>query len=459
MTNAEITWKYLRQYLNAYAVAGIMGNLWYESGINPKNLQQTYEKRLGMTDSSYTNAVDNGSYTRFASDSAGYGIAQWTSSGRKKNLLNFAKSSGKSIGDLEMQCAFLIKELNGDYNKSCGTPLKSVKSVREASDIILKKFERPANQGTSVQQKRAAKGQEFYNQFNSQSEQQEGGTTTVGKYDKYIKSTGTHYISNSGSNENKGYHGGKAGDQTGHEWELKGWYNRPWSVVLRYPNQAVGLKIAELSCAAALNNKIGYDQNTRNTYWKQLQAVGYDPSKITVACNDDCTSGVSANVKAAGHLLGITSLANVSISSSRDMKANFTKVGFQALTDSKYRTSAKYLLPGDILLYEGHHAAANVTIGSAVRSSWNPGDVEKVPIVVKEYKLGERTLRKGDTGKDVAELQLDLIKLGYALPKYRNDGSYGNETIAAVKQFQKDHNLTVDGIAGPKTISAIKKLI
>jgi len=98
-----------------------------------------------MTDSSYTNAVDNGSYTRFASDSAGYGIAQWTSSGRKKNLLNFAKSSGKSIGDLEMQCAFLIKELNGDYNKSCGTPLKSVKSVREASDIILKKFERPAN--------------------------------------------------------------------------------------------------------------------------------------------------------------------------------------------------------------------------------------------------------------------------------------------------------------------------
>jgi len=81
----------------------------------------------------------------------------------------------------------------------------------------------------------------------------------VGKYDKYIKSTGTHYISNSGSNENKGYHGGKAGDQTGHEWELKGWYNRPWSVVLRYPNQAVGLKIAELSCAAALNNKIGYD--------------------------------------------------------------------------------------------------------------------------------------------------------------------------------------------------------
>lgn len=40
-------------------------------------------------------------------------------------------------------------------------------------------------------------------------------------FDKYIYSAGTHYISNSGQDENKAYHGGKAGDQTGHEWELK----------------------------------------------------------------------------------------------------------------------------------------------------------------------------------------------------------------------------------------------
>ena len=36
-------------------------------------------------------------------------------------------------------------------------------------------------------------------------------------YKKYILSTGTHYISNSGSDENGAYHGGKAGDQSGHE--------------------------------------------------------------------------------------------------------------------------------------------------------------------------------------------------------------------------------------------------
>ena len=198
-------------------------------------------------------------------------------------------------------------------------------------------------------------------------------------YSKYINSTGTHYISNSGKDEKNGYTGGKAGDQTGHEWELKAWYNRPWSVVLRFLDQRVAETIAKLGIDAALNNLIGYDQNQRNTYWTQLKAAGYDPSRITVACEEDCTAGVSANVKAAGYIHGIKALQNVSICSSRNMRSVFTAAGFKALTDSKYLTSTKYLLPGDILLYEGHHAATNITIGSAVRSSWNPGSSPSTP--------------------------------------------------------------------------------
>lgn len=197
-------------------------------------------------------------------------------------------------------------------------------------------------------------------------------------YDKYLYSTGTHYIANSGSDENKAYHGGKAGDQTGHEWELKAFYNRPWTVVLRYPDQAVALKIAQLSIAAALNDNIGYDQNQRTTYWKQLKAVGYDPSKIDAnhKAEEDCTAGVSANVKAAGALFGIKALENLPICTSRNMRQEFTKAGFVALTASKYLTSGDYLLPGDILLYENHHAACNITLGSKVKEQWNPSSYE-----------------------------------------------------------------------------------
>lgn len=191
-------------------------------------------------------------------------------------------------------------------------------------------------------------------------------------FNKYIYSTGTHYIANSGKDENGAYHGGKAGDQSGHEAELKKWYNRPWTVVLRYPNQAVALKITELSIAMCLNNKVGYDQDQRGTYWQQLKAAGYDPSKITTACEEDCTSGVSANVKGAGALMGTKALENLPLCTSRNMKQEFVKAGFVALTASKYLTSPDYLLPGDILLYESHHAACNITIGSKMREDWYP---------------------------------------------------------------------------------------
>jgi len=191
-------------------------------------------------------------------------------------------------------------------------------------------------------------------------------------YDKYILSTGTHWIANSGKDENSGTQGGRAGDQTGHEAEVRKYYVRPWTVVLRYPDQAVADKIADLSIAMCLNDKIGYDQSERTSYWAALKKANYDPSKITTACEEDCTAGVSSNVRAAGYIFGIKALENVPICSSRNMRQEFTRAGFIALTASKYLTSPDYLLPGDILLYENHHAACNLTVGSKVREQWNP---------------------------------------------------------------------------------------
>ena len=75
-TNEELIWQYLKNqgFTNA-GVAGLMGNLYAESGLKSTNLQNTYEKKLGLTDDAYTKAVDNGSYTNFVRDSAGYGLA------------------------------------------------------------------------------------------------------------------------------------------------------------------------------------------------------------------------------------------------------------------------------------------------------------------------------------------------------------------------------------------------
>ena len=67
------------------------------------------------------------------------------------------------------------------------------------------------------------------------------------------------------------------------------------------------------------------------------------------------------------------------------------------------------------------------------------------------------TLRKGSTGPYVVECQTDLITLGYSCGPKGADGIYGTATINAVKAFQKDHGLSVDGVCGPKTWDALDK--
>ena len=128
--------------------------------MNPKNLQNSSEKKLGLTDEAYTAAVDNGSYKNFVHDSAGYGLTQWTYWSRKEAMLAFHQAKGVSIGDALTQAEFLYKELSEGY-KSVLSVLKTAASIREASDAVLLQFERPADQSEAVRKKRAGYGQEY----------------------------------------------------------------------------------------------------------------------------------------------------------------------------------------------------------------------------------------------------------------------------------------------------------
>lgn len=168
MTASEIErliWeKLLAAGLTPAGAAGLMGNLKAESGLNPKNLQNSFEKKLGMSDADYTAAVDCGAYAGFVTDGAGYGLAQWTHPDRKAALLACAKARGRSIGDLDVQIGYLLRELQTVF-KSLWDKLRATASVREASDAVLLDFERPADQSAANCARRAALGQEFYDKF------------------------------------------------------------------------------------------------------------------------------------------------------------------------------------------------------------------------------------------------------------------------------------------------------
>ena len=61
--------------------------------------------------------------------------------------------------------------------------------------------------------------------------------------------------------------------------------------------------------------------------------------------------------------------------------------------------------------------------------------------------------KRGSTGSEVTQIQKKLKNWGYYTGDI--DGIYGSRTESAVKSFQKKNGLSVDGIAGPKTLAAM----
>ena len=161
----EKIWNYLQgKICNEYGTAGLIGNLYGESRFHPDNLQDSFEKRLGMNDAQYTAAIDNGSYAKdkFIHDAAGYGLAQWTFWSRKENLYNF--KAGRSIADLDMQLDFIWWELTNGY-KSVLKSLQNATNIYDAAGIVLRQYERPADQSEAVQKARTEYGQKFFDRY------------------------------------------------------------------------------------------------------------------------------------------------------------------------------------------------------------------------------------------------------------------------------------------------------
>ena len=234
-------------------------------------------------------------------------------------------------------------------------------------------------------------------------------------------------ISNSGRDSRGKYRGDKAGDQDGKEWAVIPWYNRPWTCVLRHPDQRIAKDIAYCARAAAENDKIGYDQEQRATFWKALcNTPNYDPAKINMPCESDCTCGAATCVKAAGLRKGNVQLGNLDPDYfySGNMRQGFKNIGFQVLTDPKYLTSDRYLLPGDILLYDNHHAATNLDVGSMVRDEWRADQVK--------YQLG---WNRDDIGWWYADTDHSYMQRSWK--KINGCWYYFNKEGYAVKGHQK----------------------
>lgn len=149
------------------AACGVLANLQAESACRSNNAQDSGNRRVGMTDEEYTQAVDSGSYSNFAHDSIGYGLCQWTYWSRKKALLEFAQARGCSIADDEMQIDYLIREL-ASYGLLASFRART--NFAEVAREMMLKFEKPANNSPNNVANRVKIAYDFAVQFGAKTE-------------------------------------------------------------------------------------------------------------------------------------------------------------------------------------------------------------------------------------------------------------------------------------------------
>lgn len=90
-------------------------------------------------------------------------------------------------------------------------------------------------------------------------------------------------------------------------------------------------------------------------------------------------------------------------------------------------------------------------------SHWDEwGELSDVDYTNAQETIIMQTLKRGSTGDAVKALQTALNQMGYDCGAA--DGVFGARTAQAVKQFQSDHELTADGIVGPKTLNELAYL-
>lgn len=172
--NERAIWDFLYgKTKNPIGTAAVMGNLMAESSLNP--ICATGKNKTP----NYVADADSGAID-FTRDGVAFGLVQWCYYARKGGLLDYAKKTGTSVGDLNTQLEYMWKELQG--YKMVLNAVVNATNIRAASDIVMLKYERPATTTEAAKAKRAAYGKSFYDQFwkpKAEEAQTETGKKTV----------------------------------------------------------------------------------------------------------------------------------------------------------------------------------------------------------------------------------------------------------------------------------------
>lgn len=478
MSVEQQVWNYFKQKgFTNYGTAGIMGNIYAESRFLPNNLQDNGNKQLGLSDTQYTQKVDNKEYTNFNNDGYGYGLVQWTYNTLKADLYNLCKVRKKSIADVDCQLEIIYYHLQ---THKILDDIKKATSIRQASDLFLTKFERPKDQSESVKKTRASYGQKYYNQF---VEKEVKKAMKYGNNQKPLVCMMT---------QSSCYRGTRKMAVKGILWHSTG-ANNP--TLKRYvqpddndPNRQTLLnKIGvnpngndwnHMAIEAGLNAWIG--QLADGTVAAvQTMPWDYAPWGCGAGSRGSCNNGwiqfeiCEDNLNNSGYFQKVYTeaceltaylckLYNI------DPKGKVSFNGVQVPTILCHQDSYQLGLGsnhGDVYHWFNKYGRTMDTVRNDVANLLknSGGSITPTPTPtptpITPDTPSKPTLRKGSEGSDVEYLQSCLVKLGYSVGSYGIDGDFGNDTYQAVRKFQSNHQLPNDGIVGQATWAAIEQAL
>lgn len=409
--------KFISAGMTQAGACGLIGNLEAESdGFYSNRVEYLCLKRLEengkvYTDDSYTAAVDSNKISRaeflnpLAGKQYGYGLAQWTSPGRKSGLYDLAKQRDVSIADEDMQIDYLLKELQESYTGVLNI-LRTTESIREASDVVLKKFEMPDNTSESVCAGRAARGQKFYDNYAK-------GETNMAVTAKDIIKTAKTYI---GCKEADGSHKKIIDIYNGHKPWARGYkmsYSDSWcdAFVSAVAVQAGAVNLIGTECGVEEHVKIFKEKGI----WIEDGTITPKKGDIIVFNWDDSTQ---PNDGYSDHIGFVEKVSGGIITT---IEGNYADA-------VKRRTIAV-----------GHG-----NIRGYARPKYDSENAENETALVGKCTVELKTFLKGAQDDQIKAIQRILRKLDYTGKdgkKLKIDGSLGENTAYAIEKFQRDNGL------------------
>lgn len=422
------------------AACALLAQIQKESLFKPENLEDSRNRSMGMTDLQYVDAVDNGSYMNFVHDGAGFGLAQWTFYTRKQALLNYCKVRNKSIGDLETQIAFLIWEMKATFGAIWNKCLTS-HDLKDLTWTLLDTWENPDEKQNNMIE-RYGYAQEWYRKFSSQNGKKEAsGITKQESINRVLNLARAELgyrekASNSNLDDKTANAGSANWTKYARDLDRTNWYN--------------GGKNGYAWC------DIWYD-------WLFYKCFG-DPLGRNMLCQPIGSAGAGCLYSAQYY------------KSAGRWHTNSPQPGdqiFFTYSSGEYsHTGLVEQVNGDtVTTIEGNTSDSvgrrNYNIGNPViagygRPNWDLATgivIPDEPVTPDTPTINYPLLKKGARGEWVKKLQEMLIEAGYDVGPDGPDGDFGTNTYYAVRRFQIEHNLEVDGECGDNTWAALEEAV